>query len=317
MLIRFFRSAQPLQLVSFIALCVVVWLVGFMHFASYQSGMPFYMSLESLLDIDIVNRLLVLLLLIGQALLVKNIADSYITPVRNSMLPPLVFLVLATSFADWFTLKPYMIANLLLLLLLRKVQVFYRQENILRPAFDAGLLVGVMSFFYLSAAPFFILIWVALATFRPFNWREWLVPVFGLIFPWMIILTMYFVFDGLGELFQVVIPESFEKVDLHLGNYKFYLVALGVSFLPAMWLFLGALNGATVRVSKMLNLIFWMSLLVVGVWLLSGMQYGAAYFLCFPLAIVLSNHYLAIRRKWIAELLFLVLLILQYYERFS
>lgn len=317
MLIRFFRSAQPLQLISFIVVCVVICAVGFMHPATTQDGMPFYQLLGPLLNTQVVNRLLVLLLLLGQAFVVKNIADNYITTVRNSMLPPLIFLVLATSFTDWFTLKPYMIANLLLMLLLRKIQVFYRQDNILRPAFDAGLLVGVMSLFYLPAAFFFLLIWVALIVFRPLNWREWLVPIFGLVFPWMVILTMYFVFDSLGQLFMDEIPKSFEPGGMNIAGYKLYPIALGLTLLPSLWVFMNTMNTGAVRVNKMLTLIFWMSVLVVGTWLISGRQHGAAYFLCFPLAIVISNYYLALKRKWIAEVLFLLLLGVQLYERFS
>lgn len=317
MLVRFYKTTQPLQVISFIALCVVAWAFGFFHPVSLQNGMPFYKLLEPMLNLNVLNRVIVLLLLVGQAFAIKNIADNYITPLRNSMLPALIFLLLATSFNDWFSLKPYMIANILLLFLLRKVQVFYRQENILRPAFDSGLVVGVMSLFYLPAAVFFLLIWIALIVFRPFNWREWLVPVFGLVFPWIIILTLYFVFDSLGILFIDEIPMSFERGNMDIAGYKLYPLALGITLLPALWVFMGRMNSGSVRMNKMLTLIFWMSVLVVGAWLISGRQHGAAYFLCFPLAIVISNYYLALRRKWIAEVLFLLLLGMQLYERFS
>lgn len=317
MFIRFFRSAQPVQIVSFIVLCIVAWVVGWFHPITAKAGMPFYELLGPLLKGEIVNRIIVLLLLLGQAFVVKNIADNYIPSIRNSMVPALVFLLLATSFPDWFTLKPYMIANLLLLFLLRKVQVFYRQENVLKPAFDAGLLVGMMSLFYLPAAVFFILVWIALLTFRPFNWREWMVPIFGLIFPWMLILTLYFVFDSLGDLFLGVIPDSLEGMSLEVAGYMFYPIVLGLTLIPALLAYINKMNTGAVKTNKMLLLIFWLSALVVVAWVVAGRQHGAAYFMCFPLAIMLSNYYLGLKRKWVAELLFLLLLVLQLYERFS
>lgn len=318
MLVRFYKAAQPIQFLGLVLLGVALWLIGMKFTEGLNEGMPLYLLLEPILSSNIwVARVFNLALVIGQAFLIRSITENTLPSIRNSVLPSAIFVILSFSFSHWFVAQPYIFTNLLLIALLNKVQVFYRQENVLGDSFDAGLLAGLMTLAYLPSALMFFLVWTALAVFRPFNWREWIVALMGWSFPLLMVLAWYFYFDGLGDLFMVIIPNALKGQLLDIYPYRFYLIGLGLLALPALWTFLGSMNMAGVKVNKMLSLLLWQSLFALIAWVLTGMAVGSLYFLCFPLAVMISNYLLSLRRKWIAELSLILLVIFLLYGHFS
>lgn len=318
MLVKFFKSAQPLQLLGFIVFSLVLWFIG-MHFpVDIGQGMPLFFLFKPLLAVSPwVARSVALVLIIGQALLIRTITDNTLSNIHNSLLPSVLFVLLACSFPSWFSAQPYILSNILLILLFKKIQIFYRQENVLSESFDSGLIAGLMTIIYLPSLLMFLLVWTALAVFRPFNWREWIVALLGLLFPMLLLLVWYFFFDGLNDLFTIIIPQAMKGQIVNIYPYRFYLIGLVVLVVPAILVFLNSMGSAGVKVNKTMGLLFWLSLFSISAWLLAGMDIGALYFLCFPLAIIISNFLFSIKRRWIAEISLILLIAFLLYGHFS
>jgi hypothetical protein len=63
---------------------------------------------------------------------------------------------------------------------MRRLWAHQSDVRMLGPLFDAGLLIGLASAFYLPYAFLVVVLWSSLAVMRPFHWREYFVPLLGL-----------------------------------------------------------------------------------------------------------------------------------------
>lgn len=322
MLIRFFKSAQPLALISMMAFGLLLWFFGFWQEAPVLEGkswMPFYSLLLPIFSWSLIaQRLLLLVLLLAQALVIKNLADNYFPKFRNTLIPSVLYLFLSFSMNDWFFLLPVAFANFIFIFLLRKLLSLYRKDKIITDVFDLGLLVGLMGLFFLPSLLFFILIWISLVIFRPFNWREWLVPVLGLGFPWLMVGTWFFITDGLGDFLQQTLPATLASFETPKSPvYFYYWIALGLFLLPASLEFLREMTAGTVRINKALSILLWAVVLTLASLFIFHRDLNILYFLVFPLSIILGNFFLSLRRFWVAEIMLALLLVFQIYAHFA
>ncbi len=181
-----------------------------------------------------------------------------------------------------------------------------------------GLLAGIISLIHLPSSVFFFMIWITLSTFRAFQWREWVVPLFGFVFPWMLVCTWYFWQDGLSNLFTQIIPQTLDvTMSLPTKAYLPYAIALGVFALPALWGHLISSSAEVLRVGKSMMIMSWIVMLTAIMFLITARDTSTFYFLALPLSVMFANRFLSLNRVWIAEIAFIILLVLQCYGHFA
>ncbi len=184
MLVKFFRQNQPLVLLALVPLMLLLW-PGATPAANplvrYAPGMPGYAALRLLFGTAGWVLPVVALLLVGGLAVQLNytLNESELFERRNH-LPALLLPLVLGLFPQGLVPDPAFAGMPFALWALRRLWAHQGDVRTLGPLFDAGLLIGLATAFYLPYAFLVVVLWSSLAVMRPFHWREYLVPVLGL-----------------------------------------------------------------------------------------------------------------------------------------
>ncbi len=185
MLVRFFRQNQPAVLIALLPLLFVLWpgaspvAAPLSHFAH---GMPGFTALRLLFTtapwtMPVFAFVLVLALSL-QLNFTINESDLF---ERRNHLPALLLPLVLALFPRGLVPDPAMVGMLFVLWALRRLWASQADARLLGAVFDAGLLIGLASAFYLPYAFLVVVLWSSLAVMRPFHWREYIAPLLGFV----------------------------------------------------------------------------------------------------------------------------------------
>lgn len=144
--------------------------------------MPFQQGLQDLVGAQnrvrgIASMVVVILIAIQLSALVN---DAELMQRRN-YLPALFFPLLLAAFRDPEPMGPALIGMPFLLFALQRTWSITNMGSVLSPLFDAGLLIGIASLFFLPYAFMVVVVWASVSVIRPFFWRDHLVPLLGVV----------------------------------------------------------------------------------------------------------------------------------------
>lgn len=324
MIIRFFKSNQPISIFVVPLFAILLWVSGFVNPQDIQISniTPLYSLLfKGLSNLKFVNTCLALSLLIAEAFIINYIINEHEILGKQSYMPALLYVLLMSAFPSMLTLHPGLLANLFLLLALHQLFNTYRKEVAFSQVFNAGFFVALASLFYFPAILLFLLVWVALIVFRPFIWREWIIAILGLLVPYMYLGVYYFWIDAPG----FVWPSRIFNVDTIAVSWmhksiSFYILTILLAFI-GIFSIGKQFTGLTVNKLKAKNsliLLAWFfvfSLLMLFIIPVFSMKYFS--FLALPLSVFCSNYFLVTKKSWWAEVLFISLLIAIIWNQFA
>ncbi len=317
MFIRFFKTNQPASFIALPLFAAVLWLGSWINpvIPENSSVMPFYYSVEWLNAVPFLSTLLAFVLVISQSLYLNYLINKY--DLRDSrehsnFLAALFCIYFLSVFPAFRTLLPQHFSGIFLLLMLDKIFDSYRKESAFSHCFDAGLFASIASLFYFPSILFFFLAWTGFVVLRPFNWREWLISFFGLLVPWLLVITYYFWFDRLNEFFNVQIGSVFSPAYFDFGKPEHAIlifVFIGLLVFPTILNFIKAMSSGKIRTNKFFLLFLWFLFFAI----LSGIvfpvgSYNHFSLVALPLAVMFANWFLSLKKSWIAESLFALLL---------
>jgi hypothetical protein len=323
-ILRFFRSNQPILVAALPVVAFLFWLPGWwmptgpvqgfnlLQFAFEQSG--FFLIHGVVTGV---------LLMLAGALVFNHLFQKYDLIDRKNQLPGLCY-VLAFSWSPFVIHYNHVLLALLFLLLsLRRMMSIYRQPGVHRELFDAGLLLAIASLFYLPFAGFMLALWISVLVLRPFNWREFLMPLIGFT-------TIIFIFESFNYLFDWNIWQSvLNQIELPLRTVpstpimwlRYIILAVVVMLaLIAAKSFMAAMNRSTTRNQnlKLMLLLFALNsgLLYMGLWFYPGIAPNL-HLLSLPLALVLVYAVADTKVNWMITSLFYLFLLLTLANNYS
>jgi hypothetical protein len=273
-----FRSNRPAILLAVIPLLLLLF--GPQLLRAMQPGqvMPLYGLLRALLAGAPWAVGVVYLLLVGAlAVQVTNLANDTELVERRNHLPALLLLLLMASFDRTGMLEPALAGMPFVLWALRRTWSLSNRGQALGTLFDAGVLLGIAGLFYLPYLFLVVVVWASVSVIRPFNGREYLLPVFGaavMVYlcwgvlhlmegsPWRPFLT---VADGGRQLPLVIAPRG-QREAVHLLLAPITLVAL--------YRFLGGYQRGIMRVKNVRSAYLGFgaatAVVIAGAWFLNG-----------------------------------------------
>lgn len=293
----------------------VMWVFAFISPGSLvsENSMPFYNLFALLLgELSFVANCLAILLLVVQSIMLNNIVTKNQILSRNNYLPSLLYVVIMSSCPSLLNLHPVLFANFFLIIAIGRILIVYRQENIFSNVFDTAFLIGIASLFYFPAIALFPFIWIALSILRPFAWREWVIPLTGLIVPYFFVGVYFFWFDELGLFWHESIAAPIaDRSNTIVINESFYFligISLMILFLSFRKLSKG-LNTNTVRAKKLLTVLAWFSIFSL-ISVLMAPSYSINYFAltAIPLSVFATSYFLSTRNRLWTEVIFLLLI---------
>lgn len=182
--------------------------------------------------------ILATLLVVIQGIMINLLVSKYRIAREISLLPGLFFVLLSSAFTEFLYLSPLILANTFYIIVLYELFSTYRKYNAAGAIFNIGLWIAVGSLFYFSYCFLLILGIIGLVMLRSFTFREVLMLVCGLIAPYLLTGTYYFVTDQFHVFWNIQITSSIGFLDLNGEvNWIFYIKTGLCSFLLGVLVF--------------------------------------------------------------------------------
>jgi hypothetical protein len=152
-----------------------------------------------------VNMLLAGIVVLIQAVLLNYIVNFYNLS-KPSFLPALMYVTVSGLFSQFLTLSQPLICNFFVLWMIFKLLSFYKSGDVKSTAYDLGMIVALGSIFYLPFIYFFLVIWIALVIFRPFDWRDWAASFMGYVTIFFFLAVVYYLTGHIHDFYKIWLP---------------------------------------------------------------------------------------------------------------
>lgn len=178
MLTSFFGKSSPINYL----------ILGFFIFAGYLLGTFSYADALKTPSVILIHGFFIAISIMSMLLLDFIIRKNHLT--KNNTYAILFFTCFLVMLPVIFLQYKILLANVFLLLALRRIMSLQRDKNSERKIFDASLWITVGSLFHFWGLLFFIPLWIAIVQKPNANYKQMLVPFTG-FFAVIIINTAY------------------------------------------------------------------------------------------------------------------------------
>lgn len=326
MLIRFIKHNRSLSVVVLPIAMIALWLYGFFHpvVPLTEHSAPLYkLLIAGIGNSPFLLTLISFILIFCESLLINYIIRKNEIINTPSFLPALVYIVLMSLQPEMFSLHPIVIANLFMLLAMYKLMQTYRKETAYSEAFDTGFFISLAMLFYIPSVVFILILWMGLIIIRPFIWREWIIAFIGFSIPCIYLVFYYFWNDKHDEFqydalyYTIIAPrKSFNALTFSYSEYGQMGILLLSAFFSAGRLLRDFRKSTVQSRSNLLVMIYFFLLSFASIFLAPSYSIAYLSFLSVPFSIFFSSYLLFTRKEWMAELLFLLLIISVFVNQF-
>jgi hypothetical protein len=317
MLARLFRSNRPAVLLALFVLVPMVFVPGIWRMGLLPGkAMPLYQGVVQLSQgaswLPGLLGLFVVALCAVQLAFLTN--DAELLGPRTH-LPALLFPLLLGVLSGGRVLEPALLGMPFVLAAMGRVWSIATAPKVLGRLFDAGLLLGIAALVHLPYAFLIVVIWASVSVIRPFQWREYVLPVVGVALALYLAWAFHILFtDAPWSPLKTVIGGA--SADMRsaglpkamrwgLNAVMYIMAAVSVKVYLESYM-RGVMREKNLRASFM-ALFFALVVLVAGAKVLEGSF--PAVLLAAPLAVFLSHALRGTRRAWLTEGAVLLLLL--------
>ncbi len=316
MLVRAYRTYQPALLLGLLILAPAVWSGTWAHGVPLPPGpyMPGYRPFAlAFAWWPWTAPLMGALATAALALQLDRLANDRELFERHHHLPALLLPLLLATGPLRMAPDPAMLGMPAVLQALRIAWGTQGRHRALAPLFDAGCLVGVAALFHFPYVFLVVVLWASVAVMRPYAWRDYAVPLLGMVLVLVLAWGVVGLVGGLGGWAPLgtmplrtadPLPDQWLRDRLAPAT----VVLLWLIAVPAM---AGVYRRSIMR-EKNVRASFlafaFTCVLLLGFAVLLGQPPSAVLVAC-PLAVVLSYPLQAARHLWPAELAVAVLLV--------
>ncbi len=265
------------------------------------------------------NVFLALIFTLLQALFLNKIVNHYNFFNKPNFLTALMYMTLASLFLPFLILSPTLICNFIAIWMLSKLFNIYKQTDVRGLMFDLGIIVAIGSLIYFPFIIMLLLLWIALIIFRPFIWREWVMPLLGFANVYFLLGVTYFWLDRFEEFKSIFsplsnpLPSSFPLQ----GNDYFVLIPIGLALMLFLTILKDQYFRSVVHIRKSFQLLFYMVILIIASFYLNDTININHFLLCAPaLAIYLAYYFTHAKVKWLYETLYVIIIATIIYFQF-
>ncbi len=207
MLLKFYRTNQPLILVLLPLIIVVLWFPGFTgdEGVYVKNSTPLFRYIEP--QNELLNRLAGMLFVLAGGLILNRTINRNEFFKKNTFLPSFFYVVLMSLYSDTTMLHPIAVSNLFIIMAFQRLANIHSQVSCKSEMFDAGFYITIASMFYLPSILYFPMIWMVWFVFRPFQVKEFLLPLLAVLVVAIYYLSSFLFFETMeaydwGNLFN-------------------------------------------------------------------------------------------------------------------
>ena len=231
-MIKLLKTNTPL--VSAFAFLFVLGSGLGIFFADYSPRFSFFVwynnALQTIGEFKLLNYGLTVIFLLAIGYTISRAFNKTSFYQKTTGFPIFIFLVIASTFNSFYFDTSH-IVNLLLSFVFLKIIELDQNKSAIHIGFISGILVGISSIFSVWVVPIGILIFFSLNTFRPFQWREWLVSVLGMGLPLIYLSSWRYIFYekfDISPQIEKMIPKTLYWYDYLAYTLLFMIVFLAL-----------------------------------------------------------------------------------------
>lgn len=349
-MLSFFRVNAPYQILSLIIILVLLqfpfyvhspdllvpelqWMLvgekmgqGFMLYRDVWDNLSplsaaVYWGIDELFGRSpIAHRTLANILIILQAIYFNYISNQRQLFTERNYVPGILYLLFINVSFDCSTLSPVLMATTFILLafgtLIRQMQ----REGVTDEVFELGFYLSVATLFYLPMGLFAFWSFASMLLYTGANFRQHTLAFFGYIFPIALTALFFFFRDALDDFSQNLLTSAFRTRQYNLNDF------LGVIGTMAGIFLLGGLGFVqTIGYPRFINyqsrcqqiMMLWSIIAVISIALMPFI--APMQFIIFipPLAFFAVNFFMLMQRRWLSEILFLVVFVAVLFFRYQ
>lgn len=325
MFIRFYRANLPFQQLFLIpVLGILLWLDVFINPISpveSQFNMPLYSIVFNMLhDFALLNSIIAFLLLLIQAFILNNTMRISGFVSKNSLFPALIYVIFISADSKLLSLNPVLIANLFIIIAVDLIFKIYAQEQPYSKILNAGIYISIASLFYLPTIFIGTFLWMSFIIYRQIAWRNFIVSTIGLITPYVFVVFYFFWFDKLNEMSNVFFAffKTINSFIIDLSIFDIISASLiALLFLLSMKSLINNINKRVIKIRKHFYVTLWLLLVSFATIFYSGELFLHHFLICIiPISVILVNYFEIIKKIFWVEILFSLLIVSIFLERF-
>jgi len=235
-------------------------------------------------------------------------------------LPSNIFILIIGGLYTMHHLHPVYFGALFLMLCIDRIFDAYESPGIHSNAFDAGFFIGLGSLFYFNLVFFFPAIWIGFILIRKSpQWRNFALPLIGLLLPWLFGFSYYFLTDRTEEMLitvsrNILTPNNdlFRNIHMQIfAGFWAFLTLLSSFFLIGR---LGEKKISSRKYFQILFVVFAISVTLLVV--VPAVSLEVFVLMAIPLAFLISNYLIFMRSRFWANLFLYLLIGLVIYLQF-
>ena len=309
-----FRNTHPYAIVLIVITAVILWIPVFINpdiflvsgsFESFPLSGVFSFLLKLSNTFLVITGFIFYLIL---AFFLVFINSKHQVTERRDYLPALFFILSSAWIIGIQQVSPPLIGALFVFFSFDRFFASYNRTKVISSLFDAGLLIGIGSLFYIPYATLFIIIWLGIFLFRFEDWRAWLVSLFGFLTPWVFAYGLYFYFTSSVVELNGMISSSFLYRELVLFPLPSRIVVLFVVLVLTLftsYYLVIKMKSIDIRSKRFFYLLNWALITLFIVYLFQpALEKQIIIGLAFPLSFLFTDYFSQARKNWYVELVF-------------
>lgn len=299
MISKFFSTSKPIHLVLVSLYILVVYV--FVKLTPF----PDTMNIESF-AIDV---LMFGVIFFSISVLAFFVTKNTLTQ-RNSF-KILFYVLLLAMLPMAFENNNILLANLFVILALRRIFSLRSHQNVKKKLFDAAFWITIAALFYFWAILFLAIIFAALLLFSNDEIKNWIIPFIGFFCVMMLVFCYVILTSGdLSDALVIIEPLNF---DFSAYNNISFVTGITILLSLGLWATFFYIKGISDKPKQFRSshlLVLYTTALAAVIIIITPDKNGSEFiFLATPLAIIMTNFIEGLSERWFSEI-FIWLLIL-------
>jgi len=302
MITRFFSTSKPIHLV--LVALVALFLFSFIRYSSVNESLNFKVFLME------VGMFLVLFSSITVFAFFVN--KNNLTQ-RNSY-KILFYIILIAIIPIGLQSNYVLLANLFVILALRRIFSLRNSLRVKKKLFDAALWITIAALFYFWAILFFGLIFAALLLYSNTQLKNWFVPIAG----FLTVIVLYLCYaiittNSFGDILNFVHP-----LDYNFSPYNSLDFIIGITIILSFGIWATFYYLRSFKDKQKIHrsshvLVLYTAFISIIIILIAPSKNGSeVLFLFAPLAVIVANYIERVTEKWFGEIFIWVMILVPF-----
>ncbi len=317
MILKIFKSQSPAVYFILFVLLILLWLDVFIlkenNIIIYSNDSVLYkIAFSGLEKYRIIALIIPFFFILFQAYWLNSIIVNNDISGKGTMFPALIYIVLMSLNQDALSFNGLIFSGFFMIYALKISYNCYGKESINMDIFKMSIVFSIASLFYLPMLFYLLFVWIIMLFYNANSFRIFIISLVGFVLPYLYVFVVYFMLDATPLLFQHLILR-YNSLFIHTNDFGIYMqlypLLLGSLIIVSITVFLRKINSRVIKIRKYIYIALWMFAVSIAIALFFSDSFLISLSLvAVPATIFVSEFILSFKKKWIAGLIFFLLI---------